>query len=536
VKKPHSDWRDVVVDARDVLGRDATTAMARKGVVIHESEAWRKFVKSSIDHYEKEQKVEVRYDQFGWKDGDNSFLVGKTLYTPTQVTQVSGNPTLEQRAQYLRLSQAKGASLERWQHAANKLFQEGLEHQSLALLCGFAAPLMRFHSEGEGGSILCLQSDKTSSGKTTALEAAASVWGHFKGTKLDETDTRVAKGLKLGLLGNLPCTFDELHERDPELIRQFVITFTNGSDKDRGTSDGGLRVNKADWQTILIVASNTSIADKLSNHEASDAPAARILELATSLPDHMSPHDFDHIRRELAQNSGFAGDAFMRRLIQPELVNWVRDNIPQWTKSVRNAAGLSDRHRFWTRMIVSVIAAGTIVEQYKICDFSMKRMTDWLIKTAASQRDVIQGGNTLDAASVLSLFMDAHKNNTLSVAKAQKGPTRVAVNFMPSGPLYCRYEVEDKRLSVTETILKRWLVKQSVSINNFLQTLKGQGVLLGEVRKVTLGAGTDIASGQTPCFVINMASPLVSGIVASIEESHPAHIPPNRAERIAQWS
>jgi hypothetical protein len=533
-KKARSEWRDIVVTARQALGRDASTELAERGVTIHDGELWRKYVRNAIDLWHREKDVEKRYDQFGWKDGETSFLVGKRLYNSTSVTAATGSPTLEHRAQYLSAQTKKGASLERWQAAANKLFAAGLEHQSLAVLCGFAAPLMRFHAEGEGGAIVSFVSDRTASGKTTALEAAASIWGQHKGLKLDETDTRVAKGLKLGVLGNLPCTFDELHQRDPELIREFVLTFTNGTDKDRGTAEGGLKINKSEWQTILLTASNASLVDILSNMNTSDAPAARILEFTTSLPAHMAKEDFEEIRRELNFNHGFAGDAYIKKLVQPEIVGWIRANIPQWSAEVRKAAHLEEKHRFWVRLVVSIIAAGTIVEGMGLLDFSMSRITRWLIDYVAEGASSIRGAAPSDSSSALAAALSEFFLDTLIVNAEYKHGHRSAILRAPSRQLLVRYEVENKRLFLSEMALKRWLVKSGVNIRGFVDTLKKQGVVLGEVRKVTLGAGTDLASGQTPVLTINMANPLVSGVVATLEEALPPSPTKTRLERIKE--
>ena len=37
------------------------------------------------------------------------------------------------------------------------------------------------------------------------------------------------------------------------------------------------------------------------------------------------------------------------------------------------------------------------------------------------------------------------------------------------------------------------------------------------LRRVTLGAGTDFASGQVECVEVNMKHPLMSGLVISVE-------------------
>jgi hypothetical protein len=54
-KEPHSGWRDIVVTVRQGLSE---TALAGRGVTIHDGKLWRKFVRFSIDRWHKEHRVE----------------------------------------------------------------------------------------------------------------------------------------------------------------------------------------------------------------------------------------------------------------------------------------------------------------------------------------------------------------------------------------------------------------------------------------------------------------------------------------------
>jgi hypothetical protein len=520
---PCQGWSDVVVPAKKALGYNAVGELANLGIEIHQVEYWRKFVRESVGQRKMDNAIEKRFDQFGWKDDDTAFLVGRRLYTSDGIKEVNGNDTLQQRSQYLDFPKSKSTSLERWQRAANKMFAAGFEHQSLAILCGFAAPLMRFHSEEEGGAIVSFISDKTNSGKTTALEAAASVWGHHRGLKLDDSDTRVAKGLKLGLLGNLPCTFDELYQRDPEEIRKFVIAFTNGMDKDRGTVDGGLRVNKADWQTILLLSSNKSIVDTVSNLDASDAPAARVFELYTQLPPGSNEDDFERTRRELNHNYGFAGHEFMTYLMQPGVIPDVKQKIDTYAKAVRKSTGLEAKHRFWIRMIVSVIIAGTIVQKIGLLDFSIERIRDWLLATARNQKHQILSSSDNDAVSTLGEFINHYFDNTLIVDGNKPGVWGKPVIMLhePRGKLFIRKEMDNQRMYIVQSELKKWLSSKSIGISHFIETLLEQHVILREGRKHTLGAGTIHAGLQVACYEINMANPLFSGVPVLWEKARP---------------
>jgi len=271
--------------------------IAGQGVMVHNPELFKQFVRVSVDKWNGAKKLERRYDQFGWKDEETSFLYGTQLYTADSVRTVIGSDEVQSRSQYL--GPRRNGSIGGWSNAANQLFAIGHEVQAFALLSAFAAPLMRFHSTGEGGAIVSLVSDKSGTGKTTALEAAASVWGRLKGTQIIDDDTNVAKGLKLGVFGNIACTYDELYNRDPDAIRRFVLMFTNGRDKDRGTADGTLRHVRAEWQTILLLASNNSIVDILSTMGGTDAPAYRLLEFIMDTPATMDKRRGDQLKNQL---------------------------------------------------------------------------------------------------------------------------------------------------------------------------------------------------------------------------------------------
>ena len=236
LKLPHEPEQSLIMSAKTFFSASGLSEIAGLGVMVHSPDLFKKFVRESVDMWNGANKLERRYDQFGWKNDDTEFLYGTNLYTPAAVKPVIGSDEVQSRSQFL--GPRRNGSIGAWSGAANQLFALGHEVQAFALLSSFAAPLMRFHSSGEGGAIVSLVSDKSGTGKTTALEAAASVWGRLKGTQIIDDDTSVAKGLKLAVFGNIACTYDELYNRDPEVIRRFVLMFTNGRDKDRGTADG----------------------------------------------------------------------------------------------------------------------------------------------------------------------------------------------------------------------------------------------------------------------------------------------------------
>jgi len=525
---PNEKPKEIVLGAKTIFASSGISEICGKGAIIHDSDLFKRYVREAVDMFNADNKLDKRFEQYGWKD-DGSFLFGPSLYIGGETQPIMGADEVKIRNQWLGPN--KGGEIGRWSRAANSLFTKGCEPQSFALLAGFAAPLMRFHSTGEGGSIISLVNDQSGTGKTTALEAVESVWGRKEALRLTDDDTRVSKSLILGVLANLPVTWDELYNRDPEKIREFVLMFTNGRDKMRGTQDGGLRHNKASWQTILVLASNNSIVDILSTGAGSDAPAFRVMEFQTEIPKGIAQKG-DEMKRLLRDNSGLAGDAYLRLLTQPAVLSFIIEALPKWTEQVWKKTNLNNEHRFWVRTIASVMAAGVVVNKLGILDFSTDRIVDWAMENVGGMR-ATAAASKADPCDVFARFLAESMTSTLVVASAWKPKVELRPLIEPRRELQVRYEKDTKRVYVNEYFMRKWLVENNVSIREFLRRMKELNVLLKDGRRITLGAGTDYASGQSTCFEIDGANPLVRGGVRIVEEATP---PINqREERIARF-
>lgn len=530
---PHGNVREIAVPAKTLFSSHGISEMHGRGAVLHEPDLFRKYVREAMDDWHNENDLEMRYDQFGWKHDETAFLCGQRLYSAVGIEPVIGSDEIKTRSQYL--GPTRTGSLAAWSNAANSLFAVGCEPQSFALLASFAAPLMRFHSTGEGGAIVSLVSDQSGSGKTTALEAVASVWGRLKGCQLTDDDTKVSKGLTLGVLGNLPCVYDELYDRDPEVIRKFVLMFTNGRDKMRGTVDGQLRHSKAEWQTLLVLASNKSIVDMLSTMDGTDAPAFRLLEFITEFPSSLEKKG-DELKRTLIANSGFAGDAYLRALLNPGTLSYVKQVLPEWTDKIWQRTGLRNEHRFWVRTLASVVAAGVLVRHIGILDFSIQRILDWAIGECQAHAEDATVTGKRDAQSSLSDFFHTHINDTLVVQEAWRPHVATRPLVLPRRDLHVRFELNEQRAYITESVLRKWLVTKGVNRAAFMKELKARDILMNEKKRVTLGAGTDFASGQVTVVEINMRHPAVSGVLTSVSELIQKPAAPLRAERIEKYN
>jgi len=497
--------------------------MHRHGAVIHDYDLMRKYVRTAMDKYNQDQHSAVRFDQFGWKDDDTSFLFGNHLYKEGAILEAAGNPEINRRS---RMLGPRGGSLSAWSAAANSLFAEGCEPHSFALCCAFGAPLMRFHSESEGGAIVNLVSEASSTGKSTALEAVASVWGELDGVRLTDEDTRVSRGILLGTLGNLPCVFDELYKRDPDVIRQFVITFTNGRDKLRATGEGTLRAPAGDWQTILVLGSNQSIVDIMHAKNEEEAQAFRVLEFGCE--QNFGGADGDKLRRELKVNAGHAGDAYLKYLLQPGMLPTIKKELEDATTSFRTLPkyGFDRQHRYWVRALACAYVAGRIVNKLSLLAFNAPRIVDWAAEHCKLRAESEHSGRR-DYAHVLNEAIYALYGAIL-VTDTEWRPQnacQVLTAPVPSKGFFARRARESGRLWISRTWLNKWLVEHAINRTSFRQDLIKRGVVKNDNKFVTLGAGTPHnPGGQIPTYEIDMHHPAMMDALLAQEDQLPRTI------------
>lgn len=513
-KPPHDEWQSVEMPLKVLFGASGMSEVMGKGIIIHENDLFKKFVRESIDKLNGIGKASVQYEQFGWKDHDTTFLVGQQLYCPDRIVPVAGTPEIIRRTR--ELGPRTRGSLEKWKEAADTLFAQGVEAQGFALLASFAAPLMRFHSQDEGGAIVSLVSRDSGKGKTTALTAAASVWGQFNALRLTNVDTKVSKGITLGVICNLPVIYDELSNRDPEVVKEFVQIVTNGRDKARGTADGHLVHVDNDWQTILISGSNTSTVETICAAKGSEAMAMRIIEFQVSLPPHIKHQEGDKLKNQLLENAGWAGDAYMRRLVQPETLAWVKMMLPKIREEIAQKQHFTSEHRFWARTLSSIAVASVIIKDLGLVSFSPDRILEWATEELIEQA---RNPRTFSATSLLAEFLANNIDATLIMQHSWRpGKARSMVHKVPIKSLKIRHEIEDGRIIVDEKEFRNWIVKEGASWQHVLVELKDKEVLIDAKRQVTLGADTDLAVGQRTCLILNSMHPLVSGQLKVVQE------------------
>lgn len=258
----------------------------------------------------------------GWHE--SAYVLPDTVFGAT------GDESVVLQSAYHTGLYGTAGTLEGWQEIGELC--AGNVRLSFALCVAFAGPLLRLAGmEGGGFSF----EGGSSSGKTTALQVAASVWGgpaHVKSWRVtDNALEGVAALHNDGLL-----ILDEVGQVNARVLSEAAYMLANGSGKSRSGRDGSLRRSYV-WRLIFLSSGELGLADKLAENgmKSKGGQEVRFVGLPvdkamlTDLHGLSSAGDVVNRLKELTElHYGHAGRAFLRALI---------DEISTLAKNLRTA-------------------------------------------------------------------------------------------------------------------------------------------------------------------------------------------------------
>lgn len=289
---------------------------------------------------------------YGWQDDDTMVFAGK-IYT------AQGNfsvpmPGLEN---IVANTQPTG-SLEAWREFVNLLIRKKLWKHIAILLAGAGSPLMRF--TGIYGLTYHCGSTYSGTGKSLALDAAASIWGHPVHYRTGKGTSPVAMQQRLGLLNSFSLITDEItskNRKDFEWFAAHALDMTEGRGKERMESGSNKeRMNLSTWMSNAIMSSNTHVVDYFTGAQvhAAEGELRRVLEFIMNDVLTWEPHEIEIIK-SLQRNYAVAGHAFVEFMVRN--VEMLKTFVPQVVQQMYKYFGASNDERFWMAGIGANIAA-----------------------------------------------------------------------------------------------------------------------------------------------------------------------------------
>jgi hypothetical protein len=307
---------------------------------------------------------------YGWQS-DGSFVFNERIYSagamPRRV------PMLE-LSNINRSTQPKG-TLDNWRKIQQLLINRGMIDVLSMGLVGFGSPLMRY--TGFYGMTFHIGSTNSGTGKSLALELAASVWGHPVHYRVGKKTSDVAMQQRLGMLNSLPLVCDEItdkNRKDFEWFPAYLFDMTEGRGKERMEAGANKeRLNLSTWQALSLMSSNTHVVDYLTGarKHSSEGELRRLLEMTMETRIDWQAHEIEIVKL-LAENYGVAGQVFAQYMV---------DNVETCQRVVRETMGwlhtefnATNDERFWVAGS-AVLVAGAI-----LCGRNYAAIIDYPIK------------------------------------------------------------------------------------------------------------------------------------------------------------
>jgi len=215
----------------------------------------------------------------------------------------------------------QAGSLTDWQNEIGKLCVGNIPLM-VSVAAALAGPLLKFIDRQQGGGIHWV--GDSSSGKSTAVEIAASVWGS---SEFIRSWSATANGLEgIAATRNDTCLIlDEIDEASAHEIGKISYMLVNGQGKQRAGKVGLARKIQR-WRLITISTGERTVTSIM--HEIGKRPNAGQLVRLLSIPvafEHgafSNLHGFesgrnlaDHLKAMRLKHYGHIGPAFIRRIM-----------------------------------------------------------------------------------------------------------------------------------------------------------------------------------------------------------------------------
>jgi hypothetical protein len=317
------------------------------------------YVRAAVEAFSSSRKATKIPASYGWQP-DGSFVHNNTIYFPTSVSSSPRSMPMPGLENLYNATRPQG-DIEHWRAMWNLMITK--EHyELLTMACvGFGSPLMAF--TGLHGMTFHLGSTESGTGKTLALQMAASIWGHPDRYRVGKATSDVAMLQRAGLLNSLPLISDEItakNRKDMEWFPAFMFDYSEGQGKDRMESGANKeRLNTTLWKGLSLMSSNTHVTDYMTGarKHSSEGELRRMLELTPTKQLEWTA-DEESIIMAFGQNYGMAGPLFARWLAQNrETAKNMVVKVRLRLKAMFHARG---DERYWVAGAAAVVAGAIL--------------------------------------------------------------------------------------------------------------------------------------------------------------------------------
>jgi putative DNA primase/helicase len=357
-----------------------------------------------------------------------------------------------------------------------------------AISCALAGPFLEIAGEESGGFHLVGQS---SSGKTTALRVAASVWGPERRVRPWRATANGLEGLA-SIHNDCLLILDELSQCDPRQAGEAAYMLANGRGKARASRTGSARESTS-WRVLFLSSGEVSLTT-LMETAGKSANAGQELRLATvpadagvglgifeTLHGARSASAFAcKLKDDCSQTYGAVGREWLMKVVEKrtELMDGTDAAIRMFIDAAVPPGSSGQVHRV-ARRFGLVAAAGEFATHYGLTGWKEGEATQAALICFNAWLANYGSGNREDGALIgrVRLFLEMH--GTSRFAKADAEGDRI---INQAG--YWREEQGVRQFLFTPQVYKSELVA-GFDPKRAAEVLKAAGMILTDSDRLT---------------------------------------------------
>lgn len=334
--------------------------------------------------------------QLGWTTGESEapiFVLPNRAIGIADGEKVVFQP--EEHSPTTRNMHQKG-SLKQWQGFVAKPCT-GNPTLFFAICAAFAAPLFKFASLDSGGFHFYGTSSK---GKTTALQAATSVWGCGADPAVSESSyigrwntTGNAIEATAAAHNDILLALDEIGTCDAKNFGKVIYDLFGGRGKSRLQKNSALQPERS-WRIIGLSSGEISVRQKIEEDTGRRAMTGQLIRMidipikdgGVILNSHeMEPKAFvDNFKKRCGEYYGTAGPLFIEKLLDlvpdaTQLRQTIQDEIDKHEEDLSREKELESYQQRVIRRFAAVAAAGFLAVRFGILKASESEVSTSVI-------------------------------------------------------------------------------------------------------------------------------------------------------------
>jgi putative DNA primase/helicase len=491
----------------EMLHKDEYIPILKKGgVIIEDKKALSSYIQSSTT----KERVR-RVDQTGWYENTFVFPNGKVVGELD-----TGHRVMFQSNRVLQAKYGEAGKLDQWKQKVSH-YCERNSRLAFSICVGFSGGLLKKFRKESGGFHL---QGGSSSGKSTCLRVAASLWGGEGYVRSWNTTNNGLEGAAQDHNDGL-LVLDEMGQSNAKEIGKSAYLLANGMGKSRADKTGAAR-SVATWTTTILSSGEITLSDHMvSGGEKAKAgqevrfpsvpaDAGKGLKGLDDLYDFENGQIFvDTLVENAEKYYGTAGIAFVENLMmqdQEKLSKEYKEFERNFIANVVPEGADSQITRVASRFAVSAFA-GELATKWGITGWQAGSASEAVItcfNAWLKARGGTESGESMNLIHQIKGFIEAHSETRFQRLKNDPKPvTHNRVGFTKG---HERIEEDTPMYEVTQYFVLRENFKTEMckgfDINFVLRELIDRGILIPDSQGKYTQLQRLPSLGRDRCYVL----------------------------------